>query len=745
MFLRKKSNGENRPIFNLKRLNDYVLAPKFRLINQFQIPSHIQRNDYMMKLDISQAYFHVPVRESHRRYLSLVYQNTVYEMTCLPFGLASAPAAFAKITNWVAQQLRMKGLRVIVYLDDFLIFHENQYTLEKQVIVAIKYLKNLGWQVNQTKSSTKPVTRIEYLGVTWDTRRNTKSLSKAKVLQLSNSIKELLRKNRWSWHSAKVILGKLNFASFVVPLGRLHCRLIQKASQILPRTQPRRRFSIPPIVMTELNWWLKNVRMATPIHYPDPSIFITTDAADVGWGAIVNSRHLWGGWNQSQKKWHSNMKELWTVFEVLQRLGYTLQGKTILLQSDNRTSIAYINKQGGTRSNKLLEAAQKILHYCERVQCHLIARHIPGLYNGIADGLSREKALPEWHLSKQILDWIFQELGKPVIDLFASRRSAVVSIYVSEDATDTHSHFTDAFSRTWRYKLGWIFPPPALIPRVLNHLKTSQGQYLVVAPIWDRAFWIPELHRISKPPLLIPNLQENLIDLRTNRPPPGIEHLKLGVWKSSWRKSTLQTYKPIWSRWCQWASKNDIRIDNPDPEDVAKYLCFLYRVIKLAPRTIAVHKSVVANFSNPSRAQELASHPLVRQIIKGIFADKPPIKKPLSWRIEDLINFLKRYELNQDNLFAVSRHTSVLLLLATGRRVHDLTLLTLEKENFEDKGDELIFWPKFGSKTDTTSHRQSGWLLRKTPDASESRLDLVSWQEVSEAQLQLIAGPATAA
>lgn len=134
MFLKKKSNGEIRPMFNLKNLNQYLSIPKFHLINHFQIPLHLRRNDFMMKIDISQAYFHIPVNPGHRRFLSLSYRGTVYEMTCLPFGLASAPSIFAKVTNWMPHQLRLKGIAkaTLVYLDDFLIFHEGPIILEDQ-------------------------------------------------------------------------------------------------------------------------------------------------------------------------------------------------------------------------------------------------------------------------------------------------------------------------------------------------------------------------------------------------------------------------------------------------------------------------------------------------------------------------------------------------------------------------------------------------------------------------------------
>lgn len=231
--------------------------------------------------------------------------------------------------------------------------------------------------------------------------------------------------------------------------GQVELRIIRVTPRTTALTRPTKRVallaqdlpstevSIKKELLTELRWWIENKHKPSPIHHAEASIFITTDAADSGWGATVNGDHLWGYWWDEQRNWHSNLKELWTVLEVLQRLNPCPVKKTLMVQSDNRTTVAYIEKQGGTKSKKLLGATEKILKFCEVKKCHLIARYIPGIYNGIADGLSRQKALPEWHLSKAILLEIFQRFGKPQIDLFASKRSAVVPLHVSEDITDT--------------------------------------------------------------------------------------------------------------------------------------------------------------------------------------------------------------------------------------------------------------------------------------------------------------------
>ncbi|KOB78557.1 putative transposon Ty3-I Gag-Pol polyprotein [Operophtera brumata] len=107
-----------------------------------------------------------------------------------------------------------------------------------------------------------------------------------------------------------------------------------------------------------------------------------------------------------------------------------------MVQSDNRLVVAYITKQEGTKSLRLLLTTHRILELASRYQINLVARYLPGRYNDTADGLSRSKELTEWTLSQEILQVIFKKMGTPEVDLFASVRSAIVHRYVSEDGRD---------------------------------------------------------------------------------------------------------------------------------------------------------------------------------------------------------------------------------------------------------------------------------------------------------------------
>ncbi|KMQ87295.1 transposon ty3-i gag-pol polyprotein [Lasius niger] len=131
-------------------------------------------------------------------------------MTSLPFGLSSAPHTFAVITNWVAETLRSRGMRVIVYLD-FLLASQNRDKLDSQTKEAVGLLESLGWHVNHTKCVMTPSQEIEFLGVIWNTCKNRIILPEKKVQKITKLVTDIRSRSRATLKQVQCLLGLLNF------------------------------------------------------------------------------------------------------------------------------------------------------------------------------------------------------------------------------------------------------------------------------------------------------------------------------------------------------------------------------------------------------------------------------------------------------------------------------------------------------------------------------------------------------
>lgn len=196
----------------------------------------------------------------------------------------------------------------------------------------------------------------------------------------------------------------------------------------------------------------------------------------------------------------------------------------------------------------------------------------------------------------------------------------------------------------------------------------------------------------------------------------------------AWRPGTLKTYSTAWRRWTEWANQKSISINSPTAEEVALFLSHLHQRKGLSYSTVLVNKSVIACFANPTRSDALSGHPIVQHMLKAINMSKAKENKSLIWDVNNLINWLKLNLPNEQSLFQVSRHLALLLVLASGRRIHDLTLLSINPDHFQDFDSWVVLWPKFGSKTDSATHRQSGWkIMRNIKDQS---LDIVHWLRI---------------
>lgn len=118
------------------------------------------------------------------------------------------------------------------------------------------------------------------------------------------------------------------------------------------------QITLSPQSMTELRWWTSpklTEHNKMSLHPPPIDMTITTDASTKGWGAVSLEIRAGGRWSSSEAMLHINYLELKAALLAIQSFdkGQAQMPRHLRLLMDNSTAVAYINKNGGTRSSLL--------------------------------------------------------------------------------------------------------------------------------------------------------------------------------------------------------------------------------------------------------------------------------------------------------------------------------------------------------------------------------------------------------
>ena len=164
VFLREKKNGSFRMILNWKEFNRFIVYHHFKMDNIESCVHLMKPGCFMASIDLSDAYFSVPVDRSHQKYLKFLWKGKLYQFTCLAQGLACAPRVFTKVLKPVYAYLRLKGHVSSGYLDDSFLEGDTSEACSSNVQDTLTLLGDLGFCPNLDKSVVQPTKVLEHLG-----------------------------------------------------------------------------------------------------------------------------------------------------------------------------------------------------------------------------------------------------------------------------------------------------------------------------------------------------------------------------------------------------------------------------------------------------------------------------------------------------------------------------------------------------------------------------------------------------
>ncbi|XP_065894060.1 uncharacterized protein [Dysidea avara] len=393
--------------------------------------------------------------------------------------------------------LRERGIRLIIYLDGLIIFCNNQETLTHQLTLVQELFQSLGLTINYKKSQLIPTQELVFLGLLISTVNMTISLPKEKLSKIQHEAKSLLLRSEVTVQRLAAFVGMTTAEKQAIRMSPLYHRQLQALiNRVAPlatsieevKQSYHQMVELSQEAKQELAWWAEEAQRfnSAPLLVKSPDLIIESDASRLGWGATLKDQQMRTGglWLVEEQSLHINCLELTTTFLAVKSFAKDRKNINLLIRTDNITARACINHFGGTHSHPMNAVATEIWKWCMNKSIFLIAEHLPGEKNIVADEESRTvRDRCDWMIHPQIFLQINKTLGPLEVDLFASRLTHQLPRYFSWRPNPS-AEATDAFTQNWSQLQGFANPPWCLILPTLAKIQREKAKVVLVAPLW---------------------------------------------------------------------------------------------------------------------------------------------------------------------------------------------------------------------------------------------------------------------
>ena len=256
-----------RLITDLRTINKAIETPKCTYEGVDEVLKTIEPTDNLVSFDLSNGFLHIPVRRDNRQNFCFQWKSVFYNWVVLPFGCSISPYYFVKIIRTVVEYLRSRDIRIIAYVDDFLLCADTQNICEQRNKV-LRMLKSLGWFVNFEKRELEPSNKIQFIGYIIETIPESEtiiiSIPQARISKRKKDISRVLKVGS---ATARMLAGKAGqcvsmtkaILSAYLLLRNLYKCLAQKRSW-------QDLLNIDPATRADLEWWRSTLKVWNARH-----------------------------------------------------------------------------------------------------------------------------------------------------------------------------------------------------------------------------------------------------------------------------------------------------------------------------------------------------------------------------------------------------------------------------------------------------------------------------------------------
>ena len=352
------------------------------------------RGALLAKVDIKSAFRLISVHPEDRPLLGIRWHGSTFVDNKLPFGLRSAPKIFNAVADALEWCFQQAGVSTIDhYLDDFITWgppagQECHHNLETIKAVSDKLGVPLA-----TDKEEGPTTRITFLGIEIDTNEGVLALPPEKLARIQQELSRWEGRRWCKRRDLESLIGLLHHAAQVVRPGRsfLH-RLI---SHLHGSRHGNHHIRLNREARADIQWWMVFISVWNGVSLcptSRPVAHLTTDESGTwGCGAYSDSQWFQFQWTEECIPRGIAFKELLPIVLAVAAWGHTWHGSLIQCRCDNETVVQVLGSRY-SRCGDLMHLLCCLFFFEAYYQLHVIAVHVPGIANSLADDLSRNRA-----------------------------------------------------------------------------------------------------------------------------------------------------------------------------------------------------------------------------------------------------------------------------------------------------------------------------------------------------------------
>ncbi len=346
------------PILDLRLLNYALMKRLFRMITLKQILLQICPGDGFMSLDLKDTYFHIQVAPPSQTILEIRIQRggisiqgpAVWAIPGSPHfytmhGCGSLPSAtdgnpHTQLPRRLAHSGPVAG----------------SFNIAQDPPSQPLRLPGAQGQLCQEHTVTQPTSFIPWLQLLTQCRWQQLS-QRSEPWQFSTSrppsskvppVRSKLSRECWPYGSgfAGTSVGSASHAT--------HPVLAEAEGSMAAWRHGCHRVTVSRACVSALaRWrdpfWLKQGMIVDTVHRRK---VVMTDASNKGWEALCEGKPTFGLWSEKESDLHINCLEMLAVCQTFRFFLPDIRGHHVLIRSDSKSVVSYINHQGGLVSKR---------------------------------------------------------------------------------------------------------------------------------------------------------------------------------------------------------------------------------------------------------------------------------------------------------------------------------------------------------------------------------------------------------